>query len=140
MRLRLFILLITLIVAGASRYHAQNVGSDSRDNAYLGKTWSAYGTKTNTTDLQIAAAPGSLQRVYTTMAYCLNTSAATAQAATINAGGTTYAIVNCPPGAKYQEPTFFDPPLPIPANTAVNMTPVAGVSTTYLFAAGTTAR
>jgi hypothetical protein len=146
MRIRfLFALMLAVALTAGVRlyeYHAQNIGLEGLPPALLGKSWSGYGTKTNNTALQVAAAPGAGLRTYVTMAYCLNTSAATAQAVTINygAGPTVLAVLNCVPAAKYQEPTYFDPPLAVPANTALNMTPVGSATTTYLFAQGTTAR
>ncbi len=123
------------------RYQAQtNIASSGLDPAYQGKPWSTYGTKTNTSDLALQAAPGAGVSVFVTEAYCINSSASTVQAATITYGSTVVAVVNCPPAAKYSDPTFFNPPLRIPANTALTMQGVASVSTTYLFAAGTVAR
>ncbi len=135
----LSIALLSLLALRVS-VHSQNVASNGQDPAYLGKPWSTYGTKTNTSDLALQAAPGAGQSVFVTMAYCLNTSASTVQAATITYSTTVVAVLNCPPGSKHQEPTYFDPPLRIPANTALTMQGIASVSTTYLFAQGTVGR
>ena len=140
MKILFLSLAVVALLALSMSVRSQNVASNGTDPAYLGKPWSTYGTKTDTSDLALQSAPGAGVRVFVTMAVCLNTSASTVQSATIKYSTTVIAVLNCPPGSKHQDPTYFDPPLPIPANTALTMQGTASVSTTYLFAQGTVGR
>ncbi len=123
-------------------FQAQNTtGGNQVDNqAYFGKPWYTNGSKTDTSDLALQAAPGAGLSVYVTMAFCVNSSAATVQTATIKSATTVMAVVNCPPAAKYSDPTYFDPPLKMAPNAAITMQGTGSVTTTYLFAEGTVAR
>ncbi len=114
-------------------------GANFRYPADSGTPWSTSGTKTDTTSVTLQAAPGAGVSVYIYMAYCVNNSAATVDAASITAT-TLRAVVPCSPASKWTGPSYFDPPLQIPANTAVTMEAIAGVTTNYFYAAGTLAR
>jgi len=106
-----------------------------------GKSWSTYGAKTDTSNLTLQATSGALQSVYIYEAFCTNVHASTVGVALIKYGSTTVAAVPCGPGvAGRNMPSFFDPPLKIPANTAVTMNGVTGITTLHFFAAGTIAR
>jgi len=147
MRVRtIFLVVLALVLFGTlgiNRYEAQQTNSGSpsgRFPADSGASWSAYGTKTDTSNLQLQAAPGALQSVYIYMAYCVNTSASTQTIALIKYSTTTVLPINCGPAGLYAKPVYLDPPLKIPANTAVTMNSVASASTVYLYAAGKIAR
>lgn len=139
------LLIIAALVGGAGTYRAQittsgtNRGAGDRYPSDRGRPWSTYGSKTDTSNLALQAAPGANVRVYLYEAYCVNTSASTAGVALIKYSTTTVASVNCSPASKGTIPTVFNPPLAFPANTAVTMNSVGSVSTMYLFAEGTTA-
>ncbi len=143
MRKLLFLLLLLALLPIAIRtYEAQQtqIGSAGRFPADAGPFWSTYGTKTNTTDLVLQNAPSGNLRVYIYMAYCVNTSASTQQMATITWGSTVRSVVTCGPAGIYNKPTYFEPPLAAPQATQVTMQGVGSATTTYLYAAGTTAR
>lgn len=147
MKLRyLFIIVAIVIAISAAVQYAQvtnpgtNVGQGGRYPSDSGRSWSTYGAKTDTSNLTLQAAAGAGIRVYLYSAYCVNTSASTAGVALLKYSTTTVAVVNCSPANKAAGPTFFDPPLAFPANTAVTMNSVGSVTTMHLFAQGTTAR
>lgn len=143
MRRRLLILsALVLVVSLAIDFDiaAQNSAEDGYSPALAGKPWATYGTKTDTSNLALQGAQGAGLSTYVTMAYCLNTSASTAQVAFLKYSTTTIAVINCTPAAGWVQPTYFDPPLRVGTNVGLTMNGVGSVSTTYLFAQGTIAR
>ncbi len=146
---RILVFLSAALIAGSMYIHETNaqvvglgnvVDSNGRYPSDRGARWSTYGSKTDTSNLQIQAAPGANQSVFLYEAMCVNVSASTAAVVLIKYSTTTVAAVTCTPASVNATPTIFNPPLRFPANTAVTMNSPGSVTTLHLFASGTVAR
>lgn len=136
----LVLLSLALVVAFGQVVHTgSNRITNGRYASDTGRSWSTYGSKTNTTNLTLQSAPGAGKRVYVYQAFCVNVSASTAAVGLLKYSTTTVAAITCPPASARATPTVFDPPLQFPANVDVTLNSPGSVTTLHFFAQGTIA-